>query len=186
MLIAFYIAGGVAVAATILMLLQLNAVHALIYLVVSLLALAVVFYTLGAPFAAVLEAIVYAGAIMVLFIFVMMLLNLGRAAVRTEKRWQPRAAWIGPVILAVVLDGEFVYLVDRGAPAGPAPAQIGPIPVGISLFTTYLIGVELASVLLLAAMVAAYHLGWRRREPMAPAIPEAEGECVEEVWGVRQ
>ncbi|HLI85517.1 MAG TPA: NADH-quinone oxidoreductase subunit J [Bryobacteraceae bacterium] len=183
MLIAFYIAGGVAVAATILMLLQLNAVHALLCLVVSLLALAIVFYTLGAPFAAVLEGIVYAGAIMVLFIFVMMLLNLGRAAVRTEKLWQPRGAWIGPVILALVLDGEFVYLLDRGAPAGHAPPPIGPIPVGISLFTTYLTGVELVSMLLLGAIVAAYRLGWRRRER---AAPEAELECVEEVWGVPQ
>jgi NADH-quinone oxidoreductase subunit J len=183
--IVFYIAGGVAVAATILMLVQLNAVHALLYLVVSLLALAIVFYTLGAPFAAVLEGIVYAGAIMVLFIFVMMLLNLGRAAVRTERRWQPRGAWIGPAILALVLVGEFVYLVDRGSPAGPPPAQIGPIPVGMSLFTTYLIGVELTSMLLLGAMVAAYHLGWRKREP-PPRATAAEGECVEEVWGVGQ
>ena len=56
-----------------------NAVHALLYLVVSLLAVAVVFFTLGAPFVAALEVIIYAGAIMVLFVFVVMMLNLGDA-----------------------------------------------------------------------------------------------------------
>ncbi|HEY7393141.1 MAG TPA: NADH-quinone oxidoreductase subunit J [Bryobacteraceae bacterium] len=187
--ILFYIAGAVAVAATALMLVQLNAVHALLYLIVSLLALAVVFYTLGAPFAAVLEVIVYAGAIMVLFIFIIMLLNLGRDAVRTEKQWLPRGAWIGPLILAFVLAGEFVYLIDRGAGASRVPTEIGPVAVGVSLFSTYLLGVELASMLLLGALVAAYHLGWRRREPVQPPrekVLEAVGPVgsAEEVWGM--
>jgi NADH-quinone oxidoreductase subunit J len=187
--ILFYIAGAVAVAATALMLVQLNTVHALLYLIVSLLALAVVFYTLGAPFAAVLEVIVYAGAIMVLFIFIIMLLNLGRDAVRTEKQWLPRGAWIGPAILAFVLAGEFVYLIAQGAPGGPVPSEIGPVAVGVSLFSTYLLGVELASMLLLGALVAAYHLGWRRREPVQAAPPRVfevvgPGPCAEEVWGL--
>ena len=82
MLIVFYIAGAVAILATVLMLTRLNAVHALLYLVVSLLAVAVVFYTLGAPFVAALEVIIYAGAIMVLFVFVVMMLNLGEQASR--------------------------------------------------------------------------------------------------------
>lgn len=187
--ILFYIAGAVAVAATALMLVQLNAVHALLYLIVSLLALAVVFYTLGAPFAAVLEVIVYAGAIMVLFIFIIMLLNLGPDAVRTEKQWLPRGAWIGPAILALLLAGEFVYLIAQGAPPSRVPEEIGPVAVGVSLFSTYLLGVELASMLLLGALVAAYHLGWRRREPASPPplkVLEAvePGPCAEEVWGV--
>ena len=75
--LAFYIAGAVAVLSTVLMLTRLNVVHALLYLIVSLLAVAVVFYVLGAPFVAALEVIVYAGAIMVLFVFVVMMLNLG-------------------------------------------------------------------------------------------------------------
>jgi NADH-quinone oxidoreductase subunit J len=192
--IVFFIAAAVAVAATALMLVQLNPVHALLYLIVSLLALAVVFYTLGAPFAAVLEVIIYAGAIMVLFIFIVMLLNLGRDAVRTEKQWLPRGAWTGPAILAIVLAGEFVYLIAQGAPAGAVgvgepPAEIGPVAVGVSLFSTYLLGVELASMLLLGALVAAFHLGWRRREPVQPPRLKAlevfgAGPCAEEVWGV--
>ena len=73
--LAFYIAGAVAVLSTILMLTRLNVVHALLYLIVSLLAVAVVFYVLGAPFVAALEVIIYAGAIMVLFVFVVMMMT---------------------------------------------------------------------------------------------------------------
>ena len=80
MKIVFYIAGAVAILSTALMLTRLNAVHALLYLIVSLLAVSVVFYTLGAPFVAALEVIIYAGAIMVLFVFVVMMLNLGEEA----------------------------------------------------------------------------------------------------------
>ena len=66
----FYIASAVALAATILAMTRANAIHALIYLIVSLLAIAVIFFLIGAPFAAALEIVVYAGAIMVLFVFV--------------------------------------------------------------------------------------------------------------------
>ena len=92
MQIAFYIAAAVALFSTVMTITRLNAVHALLYLVMSLLAGAVLFFTLGAPFVAALEVIIYAGAIMVLFIFVVMLLNLGEQATETERRWraQPR------------------------------------------------------------------------------------------------
>src|SRR5882762_897736 len=110
MQVVFYIAGAVAIASTLLMVTRLNAVHALLYLIVSLLSVAIVFYTLGAPFAAALEVIIYAGAIMVLFVFVVMLLNLGEAAVRTEQAWLQPAMWIGPSILAAILIAEFLYL----------------------------------------------------------------------------
>ena len=76
----FYLSGAIAIAATLMVITGLSAVHALLYLIVSLLAVAIVFYVLGAPFAAALEVIIYAGAIMVLFVFVMMMLNLGKAA----------------------------------------------------------------------------------------------------------
>jgi len=78
----FYVTAAVSILSTIMMLTRLNAVHALLYLIVSLLAVAVVFYTFGAPFVAALEVIIYAGAIMVLFIFVVMLLNLGERATK--------------------------------------------------------------------------------------------------------
>src|SRR5579863_3744158 len=101
--IAFYIAGTVAVVSTVFMLTRLNVVHALLYLIVSLLAVAVDFFVLGAPFVAALEAIVYAGAIMVLFLFVVMMLNIGRHLAETEKQWLTPGIWTGPVILSAIL-----------------------------------------------------------------------------------
>ena len=92
----FYLAGAVAVVATFLVITRSRAVHALLYLVVSLLAVAVVFFTLGAPFAAALEVIIYAGAIMVLFVFALMILGLGPEAGRREAQWLSPLAWGGP------------------------------------------------------------------------------------------
>jgi len=159
----FYIAGGVAIISTILMLTRLNLVHALLYLIVSLLAVSVDFFVLGAPFAAALEAIVYAGAIMVLFLFVVMMLNIGRHAAETERQWLTPGIWTGPVVLASVLIIE-VFWLARGASAGLGTGATGPKEVGIALFGPYMIGVELASMLLLAGLVGAYHLGLRTVE----------------------
>ena len=161
MTIVFYVAGAVAIASTALMITRLHAVHALLYLIVSLLAVSVVFYTLGAPFVAALEVIIYAGAIMVLFVFVVMLLNLGEEAARAERALLKPSLWVGPLILAAILLAEFVYLLVA-SPAGRSGREIiGPRGVGASLFGPYLIGVELASMLLLGGLVGAYHLGWR-------------------------
>jgi len=140
----------------------LNAVHALLHLIVSLLAIAVIFFTLGAPFVAALEVIIYAGAIMVLFVFVIMMLNLGPHAAEAERRWLDPAIWVGPGILALILAGEVGYLILRGAAGTTGAAIVGPQTVGVSLFTTYMLGVELASLVLLAGLVGAYHLGRRR------------------------
>lgn len=160
---AFHIAGAIAVIATALTITRRNTVHALLYLVLSLLAVAVVFYTIGAPFIAALEVIIYAGAIMVLFIFVVMMLNLGRDAAEQEARWQKPGMWIGPSILAAALIGELAYIVSAAGASGAANV-IEPREVGIALFGPYLIGVELASLLLMAALVGAYHLGVRTRQ----------------------
>jgi NADH-quinone oxidoreductase subunit J len=158
----FYIAGGVAVISTVLMLTRLNLVHALLYLIVSLLAVSVVFFVLGAPFVAALEAIVYAGAIMVLFLFVVMMLNVGKDSA-TERQWLTPGIWIGPVILASILILEVTYLA-QAATADLGTGATGPKEVGIALFGPYIIGVELASMLLLAGLVGAYHLGVRTAE----------------------
>lgn len=155
--IAFYVAGAVAVISTVLMLTRLNVVHALLYLIVSLLGVAVVFYVLGAPFVAALEVIIYAGAIMVLFVFVVMMLNLGKPAVGLERQWLTPGIWIGPALLASILLLEVVYLV-RALPVPLNTGAVGPKAVAIALFGPYLIGVELASMLLLAGLVGAYHL----------------------------
>jgi NADH-quinone oxidoreductase subunit J len=157
---AFYIAAFVAVAATALAITRVNAVHALLYLVASLLAVAVVFYLLGAPFVAALEAIIYAGAIMVLFIFVVMMLNVGPATEKREHAWLTPRIWAGPALLSAILLGELLWLGLSAPVEGQAALQtIDSKSVGIVLLGPYLIGVELASMLLLAALVAAYHLG---------------------------
>ncbi len=162
MLIAFYVAAVVALLATLLAVTRKSAVHALLYLIVSLLSVAVVFYVLGAPFAAALEVIVYAGAIMVLFIFVVMLLNLGPRAEEQERLWLSPTVWIGPGFLALVMIAEVVVLL-LASPAGSVATRVGPVRVGAALYGPYVLGVELASFLLLAGLVGAYHLG-RTRE----------------------
>ena len=162
MTIVFYIAGAVAIAATIMMLTRTHAVHALLYLIVSLLAVAVIFYDLGAPFVAALEVIIYAGAIMVLFVFVVMLLNLGEQAARAERALFTPSIWVGPSVLAVILLAEFLWTLARSAAPPSAAGGADAVEVGAALFGRYLIGVELASMLLLGGLVGAYHLGWRR------------------------
>lgn len=161
MTVIFYISAAIAIISTILVITRVNAIHALLYLVVSLLSVAVVFYTLGAPFIAALEVIIYAGAIMVLFVFVMMMLNLGEKAARQEVEWIKPGMYIGPAILALILGAEFVYMLALGVPNVVGGGQVGPKEVGMSLFTEYLLGVELAAMLLLAGLVGAFHLGRR-------------------------
>ncbi len=160
----FLLVAIVAILATALAVTRLNAVHALLYLIVSLLAVALVFFLLGAPCAAALEVIIYAGAIMVLFVFVVMLLNLGEAAVEQERRWLAPGIWRGPAVLAALLLGELAWLLTRvdGMPFGGG--EVGPKQVGTALFGPYLLGVELASFVLLAGLVGAYHLA-RERGP---------------------
>ena len=160
----FYVAGAVAIVSTLMMLTRMNAVHALLYLIVSLLAVAVAFYVVGAPFVAALEVIIYAGAIMVLFVFVVMMLNLGERAVAAERSLIRPGMWVGPAVLSAVLLAEVASLLVTGSAAGNPPAGAGPKEVGAALMGPYLIGVELASILLMAGLVGAYHLGWRGSE----------------------
>ncbi len=154
----FYISAIVAILSTILVLKQVNAVHALFYLIVSLLSVALILFTLGAPFVAALEVIIYAGAIMVLFVFVVMMLNLGTQAAKRESRLLTPEIWVGPAILALILLGELVYIFFRRGVQYPV-VIVGPRLVGAVLLGPYLLGVELASLLLLAGLVGAFHLG---------------------------
>lgn len=162
-MVVFYIAAAVAVAATVMVITQLHAVHALLYLIVSLLAVALIFFVLGAPFIAALEVIIYAGAIMVLFVFVIMMLNLGAETMAQERQWLHPGMWIGPAVLAAILVGVLFYVLAQ--PGSPAAGQgiVEPKQVGLALYGPYIIGVELAAMLLLAGLTGAYHLGQRRR-----------------------
>lgn len=161
--VTFYIASAIAILATLMAITRANAVHALLYLVISLLAVAVIFFTLGAPFAAVLEVIIYAGAIMVLFVFVVMMLNLGEETANQERQWLTPGIWIGPTILSAALLIELTYLLAAGGGSSRGALAVDAKQVGILLFGPYLLAVELASMLLLAGLVGAYHLGKRDR-----------------------
>ena len=161
---SFYIASAVAVLATLLAITRLNAVHALLYLIVSLLAVAVVLFGLGAPFVAALEVIIYAGAIMVLFVFVIMMLNLGPHATDQEHRWMTPSAWIGPSLLSLILLLELIPLFATASGPPNGAAVVDARKVGAALFGPYVLAVELSSLLLLSGLVGAYHLGRRTPE----------------------
>lgn len=156
--VTFYISASIAVLATVLAITRKKAVHGLLYTVVSFLSVAVTFLILGAPFAAALEVITYAGAIMIMVLFVIMTLtpevkNTGIKDPESFKR-----PWIVPILLVLVLLGEFVYIVVAGSGPDLSGTQISPKQVGIALFAEYALGTELATMLLLAGLAGAYHL----------------------------
>jgi NADH-quinone oxidoreductase subunit J len=157
--VVFYLSALVALVCTVLVISSSHAVHALLCLIVSLFAVALMFFVLGAPFAAALEVIIYAGAIMVLFVFVVMLLNVGEADRQQERQWLSPKIWVGPSGLALILFCELVYVLSSSKAPCLQAAEVSPQAVGVALFGPYLLGVELASMLLLAGLVGAYHLG---------------------------
>ena len=173
----FYIASTIALFATVFALTRTNAAHALIYLIISLLAVAVVFFLIGAPFAAALEVVIYAGAIMVLFVFVIMMLNLGEKGEERERQRLNPTVWIVPAILSAILLIEMVVVIN-GLEAPEMGAMISAKKVGLTLFGPYVLAVEIASMLLLAGLVGAYHVGRRFRlsdsQVLAPQADQKE------------
>ncbi|GAF56406.1 NADH-ubiquinone oxidoreductase chain J [Psychrobacter sp. JCM 18901] len=159
-LAGFYSLAAVAVFASLRVVTQANPVHAILSMIVSLLAIAGIFFVLGAPFAGALEIVVYAGAIMVLFVFVIMMLNLGMSNDEREERWLDA----GTCYTDRIDDNHCrcVYAMiglnhDEAVMMGGT--TISAKAVGTVLFTKYIMLVEVAALLLLAALVAAYHLG---------------------------
>ncbi|MEJ6979904.1 NADH-quinone oxidoreductase subunit J [Pedobacter sp. P351] len=174
--ILFYITAFVTLLSTFLVITRHNPVHALLYLIISLLSLSVIFFLLGAPFAALLEIIIYAGAIMVLFIFVIMLLNLGNITSMQEKEWLKPKVWIGPAILSAILFGELFYLITVAQAPSYTLQTVDSKAVAISLFRPYLIGVELAAMLLMAGVVGAAHIGQQKQRVLHRFLKEEEPE----------
>jgi NADH-quinone oxidoreductase subunit J len=164
MLTTFYIASVIAVISTIMVITRHNLIHALLYLVVSFLAIAVIFYLLGATFMAALEVIIYAGAIVVLIIFVIMMLNLKAEAVDQEKQWMKGGILVGPSLLSLVLLVELFYLISNAGITGPEYHVVDAKAVGMSLYGPYVIGVELSGILLMSGIVGAYHLGRQKKK----------------------
>jgi len=171
-LILFYIAGAVAVASTILAITRANASHALMYLILSFLAVALIFFLLGAPFAAMLEVIVYAGAIMVLFMFVIMMINLTEDNIRQEKQTLGLSVWLVPAVFGVILLLELTVAVG-GSDVVVTSQMVSPKEMALSMFGPYVLAVEIASMLLLAGLVGAFHIGRHYRLKDAPPTVES-------------
>ena len=155
-LILFLILAAVAIATAVGMLLSRNAVYSALFLVLNFTTVAVFYLLLGAPFIAITQVTVYAGAIMVLFLFVIMLLGTEELPERTVLPWQKPTA----VFLAVVLMVEGVYLIATQKAPGlinndPSEGFGSPQAIGNLLFDQYLLPFEVTSILLLVAMVGA-------------------------------
>ena len=170
----FYTLAVVTVIATVLAISEKHTVHAIIYLVTSFFALAIIFFLLGAPLVAVFEVIIYAGAIMVLFLFVIMMLDLSHP----ENVPPPELRdWWPALLLGAVTLASLVALI-----AGRSPLSAGKL-AGVSirdfsvmLFSKYGIAVEIISMQLLFALVGALYLGRRNDAAPSPRAPLPEGE----------
>jgi NADH-quinone oxidoreductase subunit J len=159
--IIFYILAATAVIATILAITEKHPVHAILYLVTSLFSMAVIFYVLMAPLVAAFEVILYAGAIMVLFLFVIMMLDLGHPEKGLSPHWKE---WLPALLLSLVSIASLVTVVitRHATPAVPVAAPTIR-EVAISLFRDHGLAVELISLQLLFALVGALYLGKQQK-----------------------
>jgi NADH-quinone oxidoreductase subunit J len=170
--ILFFLFGAVAVASSLAVVLQHNPMHSVLMLIVSFAALAGLYINLDSPFTAVTQIIVYAGAIMVLFLFVVMLLNAPREDVASPYGPAYVTLTTGPrkafAVLSVILLGELIVamsqFVSASRPAGPErAAHVSSVrEIGIAIFTDYSLAFEATSVLILVAMVGAVVLAKKR------------------------
>jgi len=156
----FFLLSSVCVGAVLGMILSKNQAYSALYLVLAFVCLGGLFGLLGAPFMAVVQIIIYAGAIMVLFIFVIMMINLHEGISREKKKWTIAFS----VVLALVLLLELV-LAAKGASLGQSPeGSVSPKEIGQLLFTKYLYPFEITSVLIIAALVGAIVLVKKREK----------------------
>ena len=153
-------------------------IHALLYLVVSFLAMAMIFLSLGASFVAVLEVIIYAGAIMVLFIFVVMMLNLGKETALQEKNWLRPKVWLGPSLMSLILLIEMIVLLLKKNELAMQVSAVEPRKVALSLYGEYIIAVELTGFLLMAGIVGAAHIGKHKKKNLHRFLQEGELETM--------
>ncbi|ABA87473.1 NADH dehydrogenase I, J subunit [Syntrophotalea carbinolica DSM 2380] len=156
----FYILAVITLLATLLCLTRKNPVHAVLYLVHALFAVALLYFLLGAPLLAAWQVILYAGAIMVLFLFVIMLIDPSLAEKRRPggwPRWLPAALLSGSLLAC----GGALIVMDPVATGGIVSFQLTPRAFGRALFENYGLAVEIISLILLFAAVGAFHLGRR-------------------------
>jgi NADH-quinone oxidoreductase subunit J len=155
MTILFYIFAAVAVLAALNVVMQRTPVYSALSLIVVLCALAGVYLLLEAEFLAVIQVIVYAGAIMVLFVFVIMLLN---AAHESPSHRSSLAKWLGAPLIGAFLGEMLMVVWDQFPPAAtpvPAPLDGSPAAIGNLLFRNYALPFEVTSILILVAVLGA-------------------------------
>jgi NADH-quinone oxidoreductase subunit J len=166
--IIFYALAAIILAATVLAITRRNPMHAIVYLIVSFFAMAPLFYLLGAPLLALLEIIIYAGAIMVLFIFIVMMLRI-EASPFVAGQWLRR--WLPAVVLSGISAGVMIVLIwQTPSQKYVLPlAMAAPREFGLFVFQHYWLAVEIASTLLFVALVGAYYLGRKGGQPGEPS-----------------
>lgn len=181
--ILFAIVAAIALASAIGMLTSTNAVYAALFLVITMLCIALFFLGLNAPFLAMVQVTVYAGAIMVLFLFVIMLLGAERVPLSSRLRWQtPLAAVLVVALLAVT---AFILLSPRVGVTLLNPQPLGelgvgregfgsPHKVGELLLTTYMLPFQMVGLLLLVAMIGAVVLAKGEKPGKAAGITLAD------------
>jgi NADH-quinone oxidoreductase subunit J len=157
--ILFYILAGLILGTTTLAVTRRNLVHAVVYLVLSFFGTAMLFYLFGAPLLAALEVIIYAGAIMVLFLFIIMMIRVDRAPDPLFPRRQGLPALM--VALAYLAVGGLMLRAGTPDEGALATAVAEPQAFGLFLFQRHWLAVEIVSLLLLVALVGALHLSRR-------------------------
>ncbi len=145
--------------ATFLAITERHPVHAIVYLVTSFFALAGIFYLLAAPLVAMFEVIIYAGAVMVLFMFVIMMLDLGHP---DEAKRPAVMIWVLPLLLTAVVLFAVVSAATLRSLHGGVGVEIGAREFAVALFGRYGVAVEIISMQLLFAVVGALYLGRKR------------------------
>lgn len=151
----FYTTAAIAIGAAIIAITRREAMHGILYLIVVLLALAIMFFQLGAPFVAALEIIVYAGAIVVLFLFVVMMINPQPESRGTMSKV---TGLFGPLVLTAVLALQFIFLM-QGEMHPMNVRNVDPYHLGIQFFRDYAYTIHLVALFLLVGLVGALHLG---------------------------
>ena len=164
--IIFIILAIIAVSAALGMLLSRNAVHSALYLVLNFVTIAVFYLVLNAPFISMVQVTVYAGAIVVLFLFVIMLLGAEQLrGIGDDVQSGERFHRIAAIILALALIGVFMFLIftEGGASSGEIPMiDSSPSNLGLTLFENYVLPFEITGVLLIAALIGVVVLGRKR------------------------
>ena len=155
--VLFYVLATVLLASTLLAITRRQVVHAVVYLIISFIATGLLFYLLGAPFLAALEVIIYAGAIMVLFLFIVMTFSVesGETAKGEIYQWLPA---IGLGVISFFVGGVLIFEVP-GSKMSLNTGMATPTVFGQFLFKSYWFPVEIASFLLLIGLVGALYLG---------------------------